>query len=231
MEGYIKLYRKIRDSCIWHEKEPFDKRSAWIDLILSANHEDKSIMFGNQIILVERGSFITSITKLAEKWHWSRTKTRAFLEVLKQDSMIDTEKDIRKTTVKVLNYRLYQSRDNTKKTEEKTEEKTVKRQSKDSQKTQTRTEEQKNEKNIYFIRPTLDEIQAYCKERNNKVDPQRFIDFYQSNGWMVGKNKMKDWKATIRGWEQRDTEKKKVNHNFMQHDYDMAKLQKMIEEE
>jgi len=52
-----------------------------------------------------------------------------------------------------------------------------------------------------FIPPTPEEIQKYCDERNNLVDVNRFYDFYQSKGWMVGKNKMKDWKAAIRTWE------------------------------
>ena len=52
-----------------------------------------------------------------------------------------------------------------------------------------------------FIPPTPEEIKAYCEERNNLVDVERFYDFYQSKGWMVGKNKMKDWKAAVRTWE------------------------------
>ena len=52
-----------------------------------------------------------------------------------------------------------------------------------------------------FIPPTLEEVKAYCKERKNNVDPERFIDYYTSNGWQVGKNKMKDWKAAVRTWE------------------------------
>lgn len=52
-----------------------------------------------------------------------------------------------------------------------------------------------------FISPTLDEVKAYCRERNNRVDPEAFINFYESKGWMVGKNKMKDWKAAVRTWE------------------------------
>jgi hypothetical protein len=55
-----------------------------------------------------------------------------------------------------------------------------------------------------FIVPTVEEIQDYCKERNNKVNPQKFYDFYESKGWMVGKNKMKDWKASVRTWEKED---------------------------
>ena len=52
-----------------------------------------------------------------------------------------------------------------------------------------------------FYPPTLDEIKAYCLERRNLVDPDRFYDFYSAKGWMVGKNKMKDWKAAVRTWE------------------------------
>ena len=52
-----------------------------------------------------------------------------------------------------------------------------------------------------FIKPSVEEIREYCTERNNQVDPQRFYDYYESNGWKVGKNPMKDWKAAVRTWE------------------------------
>ena len=52
-----------------------------------------------------------------------------------------------------------------------------------------------------FTPPTLEEVSAYCLERQNTVNPQKFIDHYTSNGWMVGRNKMKDWKASVRTWE------------------------------
>lgn len=58
-----------------------------------------------------------------------------------------------------------------------------------------------------FIPPTLEEVQAYCKERNNNVNAQRFIDYYTSNGWQVGKNKMKNWKAAVRTWENNNYDK------------------------
>ena len=52
-----------------------------------------------------------------------------------------------------------------------------------------------------FTAPTIEDVIAYCKERGNRVDPERFIDYYTSNGWKVGKNPMKDWKAAVRTWE------------------------------
>ena len=55
--------------------------------------------------------------------------------------------------------------------------------------------------NIAFKKPTLEEVKEYCEERNNGIDAETFINFYESKGWMVGKNKMKDWKACIRTWE------------------------------
>ena len=52
-----------------------------------------------------------------------------------------------------------------------------------------------------FVAPSVDEVQAYCNERNNQVDAQKFVDYYTANGWKVGKNAMKDWKACVRTWE------------------------------
>lgn len=65
----------------------------------------------------------------------------------------------------------------------------------------------KKETNSRFVPPTLDEVRAYCNERNNLVDPEAFIAFYQSNGWKVGKNPMKNWKSAIITWEKNDKNK------------------------
>ena len=61
--------------------------------------------------------------------------------------------------------------------------------------------EPEDKKTKRFTPPSREEVQAYCLERKNNVDAERFIDYYTSNGWMVGKNKMKDWKASVRTWE------------------------------
>ena len=63
----------------------------------------------------------------------------------------------------------------------------------------------KNSNNKRFTPPSLEEVKAYCNERHNGIDAQQFIDFYESKGWMVGKNKMKDWKACVRTWERNRT--------------------------
>jgi hypothetical protein len=65
---------------------------------------------------------------------------------------------------------------------------------------------QKQPKKRKTIPPALEEVAAYCKERDNGIDPQRFIDHYEANGWMRGKNKIKDWKACVRTWEKNQTQ-------------------------
>lgn len=54
-----------------------------------------------------------------------------------------------------------------------------------------------------FTPPVFEEVKAYCVERKNSINPQNFIDFYESKGWMIGKNKMKCWKSAVRNWESR----------------------------
>ena len=68
--------------------------------------------------------------------------------------------------------------------------------------------------NKRFTPPTIQDVKAYCIERGNGVDPERFIDFYESKGWMVGKNKMKDWKAAVRNWERKENADKLHKDRF-----------------
>ena len=64
-----------------------------------------------------------------------------------------------------------------------------------------------------FQPPTINEVRAYCQERGNSVDPERFVDFYASKGWLVGKSKMKDWQAAVRSWERSDSQQKAQDKN------------------
>ena len=77
--------------------------------------------------------------------------------------------------------------------------------------TSTNNKEINNNKLLFtkkhFKKPTLDEVQQYCSERKNNISAEKFIDYYESNGWKVGRNSMKDWKATIRNWEKNQQEK------------------------
>lgn len=87
------------------------------------------------------------------------------------------------------------------------------------------------EKASRFIPPTLEDIKAYCEEKGYKLDCDRFLDYYTANGWMVGKNKMKDWRACVRNWARKDSSgcaeyptKVSKFRNFQERSYDMDKL-------
>lgn len=141
MAGWIKLYRKIREGPLWNEK-PFDKARAWIDIIMSANHEPRKFLLGNEVVEVDRGSFITSEKKLMERWGWSKSKVRSFLRLLESESMIVKKTDRKKTTLEVLNYCIYQDSETT---EEpiKDRKRTAKRLRKDTNKNDKELEEGK----------------------------------------------------------------------------------------
>ena len=68
-----------------------------------------------------------------------------------------------------------------------------------------------------FTAPTIEEVKEYCSERKNGVDAERFVNYYTANGWKVGKNPMKDWRAAVRSWERNDFGKPKAaetEHSF-----------------
>ena len=77
---------------------------------MMANHEDKKVFFNGEIVTVKRGSFITSIRKLAERWHWSRGRVSRLLNALERDTMVATKRDTQKTLIIVIKYGFYQSR-------------------------------------------------------------------------------------------------------------------------
>ena len=221
-KGWISLSRGIQDCYLWQEK-PYSRGQAWVDLILLANHKDAKVILGNELIDVKRGSFITSELKLMAKWGWGKEKLRAFLKILEADNMIVKKSDHKKTTITIVNYSVYQDKQTTDRPIA-DHEQTTSRPSADTNNNDN-NDNNDNKKNIgRFTPPTLDDIKAYCIERQNNVDCERFYDFYSSKGWMVGKNKMKDWKAAVRTWEKSDKDKpttKKTNkfNDFPQREY------------
>lgn len=109
-KGWIKLHRKTLDCWIWQEK-PFDKGRAWVDLLLLAQHHDKKLLIDNEIVLISRGSFMTSMVKLAERWGWSRNKTMRFIKLLENEEMLNTERTPKGTLVTIVKYEDYQVSD------------------------------------------------------------------------------------------------------------------------
>jgi hypothetical protein len=105
--GFIKLHRKIQEHWIYQEKRKFSRYEAWLDLLMMANHKDNKFVFGNEMVEVKKGSFITSELKLMDRWDWGKAKLRNFLELLEKDEMIIKKSDRKKTTITICNYCIY----------------------------------------------------------------------------------------------------------------------------
>lgn len=114
-KGWIKLHRKITECGIWRDK-PYDRAHAWVDILLMVNHEGKKFLHGNEMVYVERGSKLTSIRKLGERWGWSNNKVTAFLKLLQSENMLIQNSDTKKTVLTVVNYDIYQSSQDTEET-------------------------------------------------------------------------------------------------------------------
>lgn len=90
-----------------------------------------------------------------------------------------------------------------------------------------------NRERSAFRPPDVSEVRSYCQERKNKVDPERFVDFYTSKGWLVGKTKMKDWRAAVRNWEKEEnarsgTTKKTTQPSNTRNDYDFDAIERAL---
>ena len=146
-QGWIKIHRKLLECDIWDYDEPYTRRDAWIELLLLANHSDKDIIFDGHKTVVKRGQYLTSVRKLATRWQWGKDKTLSFLRLLEECGMIIKESDSRRTLLTIVNYEVYQAKDD--------DDQTVTRQLTDSEQTVSRhspatnknVKNEKNEKN------------------------------------------------------------------------------------
>ena len=115
-KGYIPLYRTIQDHWLWKSDEPFDDRSAWVDLLLSVNHEDRKLRVGNTIVTIHAGQMWTSYQKLANRWNWSRERVYRYTKLLKSDGMIRVDATPNGTLLTLVNYDDFAISKNTNKT-------------------------------------------------------------------------------------------------------------------
>lgn len=107
-KGYIKLHRSLLDCFLWDSEEKHNRRSAWIDLLLLANHSEKKLLFDNEIMVIKKGQYLTSIRKLSSRWGWSVNTTKAYLDLLERDGMIRRKSTNKCTLVDIVNYEKYQ---------------------------------------------------------------------------------------------------------------------------
>ena len=230
--GWIKISRNIQECDLWVDDEPFDRRSAWIDLLLMANHEDKKIIFNGRPMVVERGQRITSVRKLAERWRWSKHKVCDFLDLLEEEERIVTQRDTRKTLVTIVNYGIYQdagTASGTPKGRQRDTEGTPKGQNKNDK-------NEKNEKKIYgeFANVLLSDAEVE-KLKAEFPEWQQAIEFLSAYIEEKG-YKSKSHYLAIRRWvigavqekAKKKTQPKKPHQQMMTKDADLSDLERRL---
>lgn len=182
MSGWIKIHRQILD---WEWYSDINAFRLFMHLILKANHKEKKF----KGLVLNAGSVVTSRDILAIEIGLSVQQIRTALNKLKSTNEITIKSNSQGTVIEIVNYSKYQLSTN-----ESTIEQPINNH-------QTTTNNNVNKERSIFIPPTFEQVSEYCTERKNNVDASKFFNFYEAKGWMVGKNKMKDWKAGVRTWE------------------------------
>src|SRR5574343_4200 len=104
--GWVKIYRSLKSHWVWQDNLYF---KMWVDFLLRANHSENTILIDSNVIKIERGTFITSLKKLAKEYHCSVGKVRHFLKILEIDSMINSITTHKYTQITICNYDDYQN--------------------------------------------------------------------------------------------------------------------------
>lgn len=107
-KGFIKLHRIIQDNFLWNSDEPFSKRDAWIDLLLSANFKQTKMLIGGSEHTVNRGELVASVRFLCKRWYWNLGKVQRYLKLLERNGMITRKTIHRQTHITICKYEDYQ---------------------------------------------------------------------------------------------------------------------------
>lgn len=158
-KGFIKLDRSIFEHWIFQDAEKF---RAFVDLIQLARWKDEKLLVGNELVTIPRGSYYTSELKLAERWGWSRNKTRDYLKLLETEHMITKKGTTKGTMLTVENYRVYQDEGTTKSTSN--------QQQKNNKKTSEGTSKKHQKDNERYTKEEIKEIKRIDKKLEERKE-------------------------------------------------------------
>lgn len=194
---FIKLDRNILN---WGWFQQGETLKMFLYFILTASIRDRQW----QGVALKRGQLVTSIRQLADKLQMTPRGVRTSLNRLKSTGEVTQQSTNRYTVITVNNYDKYQSSGTPggkRPAQDRQAGGTAAAQEQEYKKDQKDKKDQKGEKRqTAFVPPTLEQVRAYCAQHNPALDAERFLNFYQSKGWMVGSSPMRDWKAAVRGW-------------------------------
>ena len=178
MSGWIKLHKTLKD---WQWYDDHNATRLLVHLLLSVNYKDKE--WKGQTI--KAGTYVTSWENLAKEIGLSVKQTRVAMDKLERSKEVARHATNKWQAVSLIKWDKLQCEDVEK--------------DKQTDKQRATTKESKEIKNI-FTPPNFNDILEFCMQNDLDLDANKFINFYESKGWLVGKTKMKNWQAAVRNW-------------------------------
>lgn len=198
MQGWIKVYRSLWDKG-WSNKPEFV--SLWLYILKEATHESREYFWMGENILLQPGSFITGRNKISLATGINRSKVERILNCFEIEQQIKQVKSNTSRLISICNWEKYQHG------EQAVEQQMSNERATNEQRVSTKQELKNLRIKEVFIIPEKNEIENYIFENYVDKNPnevkilaETIFDYYSSKGWLIGKSKMKDWKAAVRNW-------------------------------
>jgi len=193
-KGWVKLHRKLLDSPVFKN---YKTMQVFMFCLLKATHEDYEEIVGDQFVKLSPGQLVTGRKAIAAATKLSEQNTRTALKKLEKLEILTINPQSKYSIISITNWDEYQETN-----QQPTNSQPTSNQQVTTNKNTKNTKNNKNTETKRFTPPELKNVSDYFVEKGitDPHLPSRFIDHYQSNGWLVGKNKMKDWKAAVRTW-------------------------------
>ena len=199
------MYRKLQESSIGSKPNVF---VLWVHLLLMANHKPQKFVWNKEEITINRGQVLTGRNKLSLITGLTPQNIRTALTTLKSTNRITSKPYSKFSVFTINNYDQYQGDSQQLTNKLANNQPTTNQQLTTYKNDKNDKNDKRKGENGRFAPPPLDDVLGYCRERKNGIDADRFVDFYTSRGWMMGKTKMKDWKAAVRTWEKSNNKPK-----------------------
>lgn len=210
--GYIKVWRKLQQSFFYKDSHYVH---LWIHLLFKANHEPNEFMLNGKKMICNRGQIITGRNVLSKETGIDTNKVFRILKTLKSEQLIEQQSLSKFSLITVLKYEDYQSNNEHQSEQPVNSQRTASEQPVNTNKNVEELKELKEVNKVVpsgtpasirvFKRPEPQQVIDYCKEIGANINPDQWYAHYEANGWKVGRNPMKDWKAAVRTWKHRET--------------------------
>lgn len=204
IQGFLRISRNIVD---WDWYTDANTFRVFMHLLFTANYKDSNY----KGVEVKRGQVVTSRMEIAKALRMSEQNVRTSLSHLKSTSEITSKSTNKLTIITLCKYDSWQdftSESNQQTNHELTGSLTINQPTIEEESNKNNNNKEKEDtkvspkkKSSRFIKPTVEEVDAYVKEKGYHIDAENFVNYYESKGWVVGKAPMKDWEAACRTWE------------------------------